>query len=72
MKEVSEKAGLDSCSYELHGLPSGLRGTLAAAAERVPERIVRRHGGWRSNAINSYVQETLEKLLRPSRVTSCN
>ncbi len=70
MKEALAAAGLEECKYGLHSLRSG--GTTAAAAEKVPERLLRRHGGWRSDAINCYVEETLENLLKPSKAASWN
>ena len=67
-KEAVGAAGLDVREYGLHSLrPSG---TTTAAAEKVPERLLKRHGGWRSEAINNYVQESLDHLLAPSRATS--
>ena len=56
--------GLEAKRYGLHSLRSG--GTTAAAAKKVPERLLRRHGGWRSEAIHCYVEESLENMLRPS------
>ena len=67
-KEAVGAAGLDAREYGLHSLRAG--GTTAAAAEKVPERLLKRHGGWRSEAINNYVQESLDHLLAPSRATS--
>ena len=52
--------------YGLHSLRSG--GASAAAAAEIPDRLLMRHGGWRSeSAKNMYIQETEETLLRVSR-----
>ena len=67
-KQAVKAAGLDPGKYGLHSLRAG--GTTAAAAEKVPERLLKRHGGWRSEAIHNYVEESLEHLLQPSRAAS--
>jgi len=51
------RAGLCVKEYGLHSLRSG--GTTAAAAAKVPQRLIKHHGGWRSDAVNCYIQETL-------------
>ena len=43
---------LNPSLYGLHSLRSG--GTTEAAAWGIPERLIQRHGGWRSG-LNAYV-----------------
>ena len=58
-------AGLDPKGYGLHSFRSG--GASSAAAMGVPERLIRRHGGWRSDAgMTSYLEETLLVLMSVS------
>ena len=58
--------GLDPSLYGLHSLRSG--GTTEAAAWGISERLIQRHGGWRSEvSMNMYIQETKNALLRVSK-----
>ena len=58
--------GLDPSLYGLHSLRSG--GTTEAAAWGIPERLIQRHGGWRSEvSMHMYMQETKNALLRVSK-----
>ena len=58
--------GLQASSYGLHSLRAG--GASAAANAGVPDRLFRRHGGWKSeSAKDGYLQESLSDLLRVSR-----
>ena len=68
LRKAVGKAGLDPTEYVLHSLKSG--GTTAAAAAEVPQRLLKRQGGWRSEAVNVYIQETPENLLAPSEAAS--
>ena len=62
LKEI----GLDTSLYGLHSLRSG--GTTEAATWGIPERLIQRHGGWRSEvSMNMYIQETKNALLRVSK-----
>ena len=65
LREVMAKVGLDVELYGLHSLRSG--GATAAAAEGVPQRLIKRHGGWRSDAVNAYLEETVENVLAASK-----
>ena len=61
-----EGIGLDSRNYGLHSLRSG--GASAAANAGVPDRLFKRHGGWRSEAAkDGYLKESLSDLLQVSR-----
>ena len=68
LQEAVGKAGMDPTEFGLHSLRSG--GTTAAAAAKVPQRLLKRQGGWRSEAVNVYIQETLDNLLAPSEAAS--
>ncbi len=58
--------GLDASNYGLHSLHSG--GTTEATAWGVPDRLIQRHGGCRSEVSkNMYIQETKNALLRVSK-----
>ena len=58
---------LDPSQYGLHSLRSG--GASSAAAAAIRDRLLMRHGGWRSQrAKNMYIKETKEVLLLVSRV----
>ena len=65
-KKQLKAIGLNPKQYGLHSLRSGGASTAAAAA--IPDRLLMRHGGWRSeSAKNMYIQETQETLLKVSR-----
>ena len=68
LQEAVGKAGMDPTEFGLHSLRSG--GTTAAAAAKVPQRLLKRQGGWHSEAVNIYIQETLDNLLAPSEAAS--
>jgi integrase len=57
LKEVAP-IGLD---FGLHSLRAS--GATAAAAAGVNDRCWKRHGRWRSNAVEGYVQDSLKKRL---------
>ena len=58
--------GLKPAAYGLHSLRSG--GTSEAAAWVIPDRLIQRHGGWRSEkSMNMYIKETHKTLLRVSQ-----
>jgi hypothetical protein len=57
--------GLDASLFGLHSLRAG--GASAAAALGVPDRLVKKHGRWRSdNAKDGYVKESLFNSLSVS------
>lgn len=61
-------AGLQAEKFGLHSLRAG--GTTAAAVAKVPQRLLKRHGGWHSEAVNWYIKESLDNLLLPSSAVS--
>jgi len=65
-KKQLKVIGLDPSQYGLHSLRSGGASTAAAAA--IPDRLLMRHGGWRSQtAKNMYIKESEQALLQVSR-----
>ena len=57
---------LDAKKFGLHSLRLG--GTTEAAAWGIPDRLIQRHGGWRSEvSMNMYIKETKNALLRVSK-----
>lgn len=70
LRQTLQLIGLCPKKYVFHSLRSG--GVTTAAAAKVPERLLKRHGGWKSEAIHAYVQESLDNLLAPSRAASWN
>ena len=66
VKQALERAGIDSTEYGTHSLRSG--GTTAAARAHVAERLIQRHGGWKSaSSKNCYISDSLEDALSVSR-----
>ena len=67
VREAMSSAGLKCDEYGLHNLRSG--GVSEAAAAGVPDRLIKRHGGWRSDeAMAAYFEETLPSLMSVSRL----
>ena len=66
VKKQLKAIGLDPRQYGLDSLRSG--GASSAAAAAIPDRLLMRHGGWRSQtAKNMYIKETTDTLLLVSR-----
>ena len=60
---------LDPQQFGLHSLRSG--GASLAAAMGIPDRLIMRHGGWKSESSkNRYMQESVDSLLAISRAHS--
>ena len=60
------KAGYDADMFGLHSLRSG--GASSAVAAGIPDRLVKRQGGWRSDtAMMSYLKESVPALLQVSK-----
>eukprot|EP00117_Sycon_ciliatum_P009518 scpid21935/ scgid11781/ Integrase/recombinase xerD homolog len=60
------RVGEDPNVYGLHSLRSG--GATAAAAAGIPDRLIQRQGGWRSEkSMRMYFSESLPNMLRVSR-----
>ena len=66
VRSVLKKIGLKECDYGLHSLRSG--GASAAANFGVNDRLIMKHGRWKSVGIkNRYISEDLDSLLFVSR-----
>lgn len=69
VRSALARVGEDPDLYCLHSLRSG--GVSVAAAAGVPDRLIQRHGGWRSESgMKCYFSECLPKLLEVSRAIS--
>ncbi|XP_065190681.1 uncharacterized protein LOC135821613 [Sycon ciliatum] len=66
VRKALKRIGVNPDGYGLHGLRSG--GASTAAAPGVPDRLIQRQGGWRSDAMKAYIQESLPNLLQVSQV----
>ena len=66
MREALKRIGVNPDGYGLHSLRSG--GASTAAAAGVPDRLIQQQGGWRSDAMKAYIQESLPNLLQVSQV----
>ena len=66
MLQAFKLIGLDTKSYCTHSFRAG--GATAAAANRVPDRLFKKHGRWRSErAKDGYVSESINDKLSVSR-----
>ena len=66
VREALSRIGVDPEGYGLHSLRSG--GASVAAASGIPDRLIQRQGGWRSeSAMRNYFQESLPALLKVSK-----
>ena len=64
--DALSRTGVDPASYGLHSLRSG--GASVAAAAGVPDRLIQRQGGWRSEvAMRAYFSESLPAMLSVSK-----
>jgi site-specific recombinase XerD len=55
LKDALEAVGVDPDAYGSHSLRKG--GATAMAAAKVEERLIKRHGRWRSNAVHVYITD---------------
>jgi len=66
IRSALSRIGEDPDRYGVHSLRSG--GVSVAAAAGVPDRLIQRHGGWKSEAgMKSYFAESLPNLLMVSK-----
>jgi len=64
LKVRLSRIGVDASKYGSH---SGRRGmATAAAASRVQERLMRKHGNWKSDCIYRYIEESMANRLQVS------
>jgi len=65
-REALIRAGFDPTAYGLHSLRAG--GATVATAAGIPDRLVKRQGGWRSeSAMLAYLEESIPSLLQVSK-----
>lgn len=64
IKNWLRKIGVDPKGFGSHSARSG--GASAAAAKGVEERLIKRHGNWRSDAVYLYIREPWDSLLSVS------
>lgn len=57
--------GADAARYGSHSARKG--GATAAAARHIEERLIRRHGNWKSDCVYKYISESIERRLSVSR-----
>jgi integrase len=57
--------GLDVSRYGSHSGRKG--GATAAAAKEIEERLIKRHGGWKSDAVHVYIWEAMPNRLAVSK-----
>ncbi len=65
LKRWIAKTGLSSVSFSSHSARRG--GATAAAARGVQRRLLMRHGNWRSDAVDIYIDDTLMDRLSVTR-----
>ena len=66
VRKLLKSIGLKPELYGLHSMRSG--GASLAASLGLPDRLVMRHGGWRSESSNNmYIKETKAALLDVSK-----
>ena len=65
-RQCLQAIGLNAAEFGLHSFRAG--GATAAAQAGVSDRLLKRHGGWKSDrAKDSYIVESQESLLAPSQ-----
>ena len=64
LKAMLEQMGVDAKKYGSHSCRRG--GCTAAAAKHIQERLLMRHGNWKSSAVHDYIMEPMEDLLSVS------
>ena len=67
LKQAMNAVGLEASAFGLHSLRSG--GATAAAAGGISERLIKKHGGWKSEAVQAYIKDSLNDCLKASQAT---
>jgi integrase len=63
---ILKTVGLDSTLFGLHSLRSG--GASAAATNKVPDRLIKVHGRWKSDfSRDNYIKDSMENKLKVTR-----
>lgn len=65
IKNLASAAGLGHLGLTGHSSRAG--GVTAAAARGINERLLRRHGRWKSDAIHLYIHESIESRISVTR-----
>ena len=66
VREALERTGINSAGYGTHSLRAG--GATAAARAHVAERLIQRHGGWKTaTAKDGYISDSLSDALSVSQ-----
>ena len=61
-----EKIGISKSSFGLHSLRSG--GVTASSNAEIPERLIQRHGRWKSdNSVKGYIHDSLKSKMSVSQ-----
>jgi integrase len=62
VKSLCARAGLRELNFTGHSMRAG--GATAAAQAGVDVRVIKRHGGWKSDAVLVYIHDTASDFLR--------
>ena len=65
VKEMVAMVGLDPAKFSSHSARRG--GATSAAAAGNPARLIKRHGRWKSEAVNAYIDDSLDNQLKVSK-----
>jgi hypothetical protein len=65
LKKLLGKIGVDPTEYGSHSCRKG--GCTAAALAGIEVRVLKRHGNWKSDAVNTYIHESIEEKLSVSQ-----
>jgi hypothetical protein len=62
LKKLLIRIGVDHSAYGSHSCRKG--GCTAAARAGIEVRVLKRHGNWKSDAVYTYIHESLEEKLK--------
>jgi len=65
VKSWLKRINVDSKKYGSHSMRRG--GATAAAAKGVQQRLIMRHGNWKTNCVFIYISESIENQLSVSK-----
>ena len=70
LKKWLVRIGVDPKLYGSHSCRKG--GATAAASKKICKRVLKRHGNWRSDAVDIYIHDDVDELLTCSEaILSC-
>ena len=61
IKKWLTKIGVDPKPYGSHSCRKG--GATAAASKKICKRVLKRHGNWRSDAVDIYIHDNMDEML---------